>query len=243
MQSDITRHLEDFQSKIEEAIPLHEIMSKKHTAEIDKLAAASPFLVIISSMSLNFPFYIGPKSLKFLGITAEEALRQDMSFFARLVHPDHLHIVQLAIKHFATTPEEHFVNTYQVKTNHTWRWLYGCSKAIKIHPKDKDPKILLTILYDIEVLLQSQNRVSPTEPALPNFRDYLAPLSPREVEIFKKCVKGWSLEKIGKSLKISPTTVQTHKRNLMKKLKVSKTTELLLMQQKIDLIQQNLAGN
>ncbi len=53
------------------------------------------------------------------------------------------------------------------------------------------------------------------------------PLSEREKEVLKYVVKGLSAKMIADTLSISPRTVETHKINVMKKLKVANTAELI----------------
>lgn len=53
-------------------------------------------------------------------------------------------------------------------------------------------------------------------------------LSDREIEVLKYICKGRSNEQIGDILFLSEKTVATHKRNMMKKIGVKKTTDLIL---------------
>lgn len=53
-------------------------------------------------------------------------------------------------------------------------------------------------------------------------------LSERELEILKHICKGKSNEQIAENLFLSEMTVATHKRNIMRKTAVKKTTELIL---------------
>lgn len=57
--------------------------------------------------------------------------------------------------------------------------------------------------------------------------DHKVQLSPRESEIFELLVKGYSNKEIADKLVLSPSTVYTHKNNLMKKLGLSSRRELI----------------
>jgi len=52
-------------------------------------------------------------------------------------------------------------------------------------------------------------------------------LSPRQVEILKDVAKGLSTKAVAYELKISPKTVDVHKRVLMKRLGINSTTDLV----------------
>lgn len=55
----------------------------------------------------------------------------------------------------------------------------------------------------------------------------LPPLSPREKEILRLLAEGYSNKEIGEKLVISPSTVHTHRSNIMDKLELSNRRELI----------------
>ncbi|MCB0638201.1 MAG: response regulator transcription factor [Lewinella sp.] len=54
------------------------------------------------------------------------------------------------------------------------------------------------------------------------------PLSPREIEIVQLIAKGFIAKEIADLLNLSPHTVYTHRKNVMKKLQLSSSSELLM---------------
>ncbi|MBA4853230.1 response regulator transcription factor [Emticicia sp. BO119] len=62
------------------------------------------------------------------------------------------------------------------------------------------------------------------------------PITPREIEILKLIVQEFSNAEIAQKIYISPTTVETHRRNLMKKLGVNSALGLYKYAQKHGLI-------
>ena len=52
-------------------------------------------------------------------------------------------------------------------------------------------------------------------------------LTEREIEIMKLCIKGQSVNEIGKALAISPNTVKFHKKNMYRKCGGEKTVDIL----------------
>lgn len=52
-------------------------------------------------------------------------------------------------------------------------------------------------------------------------------LSAREIEIVARIAEGWDFNAIGNALGISPRTVETHKRNILLKLQLQNTAELI----------------
>ena len=54
-----------------------------------------------------------------------------------------------------------------------------------------------------------------------------AKLTDREVAVLKLFSQGMSYKEIGASLNISPRTVETHKRNILSKLKIHSTADMV----------------
>lgn len=87
-------------------------------------------------------------------------------------------------------------------------------RAGKIYLNQQDSSLLL------QNLLQQER---PEEDA----RAPYALLSPREREVLRYLVRGYSLAEIGEQLKLSIKTVDTYKVRLMEKLEVTKKSELV----------------
>lgn len=69
-----------------------------------------------------------------------------------------------------------------------------------------------------------------------NRRDDLVFLTDREVEILKLIAKGFSSQQISKNLFLSFHTITTHRKNICKKLKVNKVSELIACAYKMKMI-------
>jgi len=69
--------------------------------------------------------------------------------------------------------------------------------------------------------------VSGGEDALPQGASQAPKLTRRELEIIREVAGGKSNAEIGNKLNISPRTVETHKTNVMKKLKLANTAQLV----------------
>ena len=65
---------------------------------------------------------------------------------------------------------------------------------------------------------------------------FLTSLTKREKEILKLIAQEYSTKKIGEVLFISPSTVETHRKNLIKKLKVKNSVGLALYAVKNNII-------
>ena len=84
---------------------------------------------------------------------------------------------------------------------------------------------MLNILLDKSAIEEEEEDCSPTT------------LSEREVEITQQIADGLTSKKIAEKLFISPHTVQTHRKNIMRKLKVNSVSELVVYAMKAGLVE------
>ena len=67
-----------------------------------------------------------------------------------------------------------------------------------------------------------------------------SPLSPREIEILQLIAKGLIAKEIAGQLNLSPHTVYTHRKNIMKKLNLNTSSELVLYAVNNGMVEKNL---
>jgi len=67
--------------------------------------------------------------------------------------------------------------------------------------------------------------VVPVEPSSGLPKDRTAGLSGREVEVIRLVAHGWTNERIGEELFLSPRTIQSHLTNIYRKIDVDNRTE------------------
>ncbi len=75
--------------------------------------------------------------------------------------------------------------------------------------------------------MQQQVYNSFTKNIQENTKYHLIPLSPREIEVIKLFVDGLLYKEIASRLSISPRTVETHKKNILEKLNLKNTVDLV----------------
>lgn len=103
-------------------------------------------------------------------------------------------------------------------TEHRW---YACCGRLPV--AEGAPPVILSICFDVDVLVQQSPAEYPAAPAAltpEQTRAYLS-LSPRELQILVCLARGRKNAVIAQHLHISEHTVQTHRRNILQKLKVS----------------------
>ena len=80
-----------------------------------------------------------------------------------------------------------------------------------------------TLIKNLTQIMQGENIF----PVLPSKSKTSSPLSEQETRIVKLIATGINSKEIALHLNLSPLTVQAHRRNILKKLKVNNTAELI----------------
>jgi two-component system response regulator FixJ len=96
--------------------------------------------------------------------------------------------------------------------------------AVDFVPKPFDGPALLTA---VRRALNRLTRASADSRSVGRFRDALARATPRERDVLRGLVDGKTNKSIARDLAISPRTIEAHRANLMKKLRVETLPELI----------------
>jgi len=222
----------------------------KKMIEMDEfLPYSSTFFCITNTQDLTFE-YISKNFTTCLGIDAKHLKRKGMRYFWSRIHPDDVEIWLTAMHHLMDfTLTEIPINKRQ-KANYTWNYRFKNANGVYVNivqnttPLDfdnkmkpiiglahytvLDPKIKMQLTASAK-LLNNQNEYETVY--FNNFSQKLLNqgISNRERDIIRLLVLNKSSKDISESLNISPHTVDTHRRNILKKLKLSSTGELVAM--------------
>lgn len=131
-----------------------------------------------------------------------------------------------------------FFQQVRFKENEDWRWHITSTRILAQDILGK-PLLSFSISFSI---VDMHKMTSKAERILSenNFlkKNYLAfsKLGKREKEVLKHIVLGKSTQEISQLLFISPATVDTHRKNIRQKLKVTNSYDLTVFAQAFDLI-------
>lgn len=96
--------------------------------------------------------------------------------------------------------------------------------AVEFLPKPLDEQTLLeTLQRAVRAHIHSRQRQEGGREA----RERLTRLSPRELEVLRLMVEGYTNKQIARRLEVSPRTVETHRAHLMEKLEVESLAGLV----------------
>ncbi|MER2996777.1 helix-turn-helix transcriptional regulator [Pontibacter populi] len=234
-----TDSLPDTNNKL---ITLDERMQQK-IADIAAVADHLPAVVIIHNFQKNMTVeYISPRGTRELGFTVEQIREMGEEYHAKFFNPEDMpdQIAKMTDLLQKNSDDEIASLFQQVRASedHPWAWHLT---TIKILMRDDEGKVLLTIAlaFPIDPLHHVTSKVTrlldENNFLRKNYNRY-SRLSEREREILKHISLGKSASESAEELFISVSTVETHRRNLKKKLDTSSFFELTQYARAFDLI-------
>lgn len=226
---------------------------QKHIEKIIELDTylpySSTFFCITNTQDLSFE-YISKNMNACLGIDSSELKNKGMRYFWSRIHPDDLEIWLKALNELMIFTLNEISTEDRTRMSYTWNYRFKDHKNNYVNivqnttPVEFDgnnkPIIGLahyTVLSsEIEMqvcasakLLNDENEYETIY--FNNFSQKLLSngISNRERDIIRLLVLNHSSKEIGKKLGITANTVDTHRRNILKKLSISSTGELIGM--------------
>ena len=201
--------------------------------EITVFADILPGAVIINDIRSGVAIWMNKKGLKELGITLDDVVNMDAAEY----HSKHFNeedakdyvpkILELVKQN---NDEESVTFFQQVRINNNEKWVWHVSSTrILMRDDEYNPVLLLTMSFQID----SKHSMTTKAAKLLEENNFLkknlhefAKLTPRETEVLKHIAIGKNAIECGNDLFISPQTVDTHRKNIRKKLGTSSFFEL-----------------
>ena len=211
--------------------------------EIAGFADILPGAVIINDIRSGVAIWMNKKGLKELGITLNEMSEMNAAdyyskYFNEEDAKDYVPKILELVKQNNDEESVSFFQQVRINDNEKWVW-HMSSTRILMRDDEYLPVLLLTISFPIDSnhamtskaakLLEENNFLKK------NLHEF-AKLTPRETVVLKHIAIGKNAIECGKDLFISPQTVDTHRKNIRKKLGTSSFFELFQYAKSFDLI-------
>ncbi|WP_204345383.1 LuxR C-terminal-related transcriptional regulator [Psychroserpens algicola] len=218
--------------------------------ELDNfLPYSSTFFCVTNTQDLTFEF-ISKNFNACLGLDPIEMKTKGMRYFWSRIHPDDIEGWLTALNKLMEFTLGEISEDLRERANYTWNFRFKNADGVYVNiiqnttplAFDTDGKPIIglahyTILHpniNMEItasakLLNDQNEYETIY--FNNFSQKLLSegISNRERDVIRLLLLDYSSKIISEKLNISPHTVDTHRRNILKKLKVSSTGELIGM--------------
>jgi len=164
-----------------------------------------------------------------IGYTEEEMKTLDTEWAKKHFHQDDIHVIQERIAYFRKNQGDTYTAIYRIrhKKGH-WVWIFSKST---IYTRDKDgiPDQLIGIAVDLTAHMKThqqfeglvkENRQLKSEILICN-------LTKREKQVIRLICTGMKTTQVAAQLNLSVNTIHNHRKNVLKKLRLSSTTALV----------------
>ena len=231
----------------------YNVSLEEHIKKIIELDAylpySSTFFCITNTQNLFFE-YISKNMFSCLGLDYDLMKSKGMNYFWSRMHPDDIDPWLQALNELMSFTLSNILVEERPKMSYTWNYRIKNAHDVYVNViqnttplefDDNDKPIIGLAHYtvlDSKIKLQ----VSATAKLLNEHNEYETKffnnysqkllsdgISNRERDVVRLLVLKYSSKQIGEKLNISSNTVDTHRRNILKKLNVSSTGELIGM--------------
>ena len=226
---------------------------EKHINKIIELDAYLPinstFFCVTNTQDLSFE-YISKNMFSCIGLKNESVLKGGMRYFWSRIHPDDLEQWLIALKELMNFTLSEISVEDRKQMSYTWNYRFKNSRGEYVNiiqnttPLGFDSEIkpivglahytVLNSNIKMDVCASGKLLNSNNEYETKYFNNFSQKLisdgiSNRERDIIRLLVLNYSSKAIAEKLFISANTVNTHRRNILKKLEISSTGELIGM--------------
>lgn len=216
--------------------------------EFDKfLPYNSTFFCVTNTQELTFE-YVSKNMLALLGFDIDEMTKGGMRYFWGKIHPDDIDLWLKALDNLMQFTMDEITVDERSRMNYTWNYRIKNSKGVYVNviqnttPLEFDSEnkpiiglahyTILNTNIKMDVCASAKYLNKNNEYETKYFNNFSKKLlkdsiSNRERDIVRLLVLDYSSREISEKLFISSNTVDTHRRNILKKLNLSSTGELV----------------
>lgn len=209
----------------------------------------STFFCVTNTQNLSFE-YISKNMFSCLGLKNSELKKEGMRYFWSRIHPDDLEKWLLAMSELMNFTMNEISVAHRNRMSYSWNYRFRNSKDEYVNiiqnttplEFDTDNKPIIGLAHYTVMSAQIKIQVCASAKMLNakgeyetkyfnNFSQKLLSdgISNRERDIVRLLILNYSSKEIAEKLFISANTVDTHRRNILKKLNLSSTGELIGM--------------
>lgn len=220
-------------------------LNQRITKQIDEIKAVAdrfPGVTLIHSLPDWKVEYMSEKGLTLLDLTLEEVCGMTaMQYYERFFNMDDWHNYAPKMREFMEQNKDHSISHFQqvrLAGDTDWTWHLSITRIL-LRGDDELPLLTITTSYPVEVIMHVTTKVERLlneNTFLRKNYDHFAKLTKRERDILRLQVLGHSSPEIADQLFISVATVDTHRRNIKRKLNVNSSFDLAEYARAFDLV-------
>jgi len=215
---------------------------KKKVEEFSFYAEKMPGVVMIHEVG-EFPVvYMSSNGLRLLGLSLKELQELGTEYYNRYFNQeDSNDLIPKILKLLGEkNPDDSFTFIQQVKLKDRdeWVWHISCTRIFAFD-KHGEPKLVVTVSVPIDRMkhmeAKAERLLKENMFLKKNLKNFLS-LGGREKEVLKLVALGKSSKEIADELFVSQETVNTHRKNIKRKLNISSNYDFVEYAHSFDLI-------
>ncbi|MCB0501499.1 MAG: PAS domain-containing protein [Bacteroidetes bacterium] len=197
-------------------------MNEEDLQTIFDICNTKKYIIWINDYAAMTPLFINDYAVYYYGFDNEDFKRQGFKLYENFMHPDHFNDFHKALTFITNYPKEIYETTFRVKEKGgEWRWTHSTSKALN-HDKMGKTILLFSVVFDIADMVEFYYQDDFVHSKEAQFRVINRPLynalTKREKEILHLIADEKTSNEIGTALKIQASTVDSHRKKMIKKL-------------------------
>ncbi|PSK90612.1 helix-turn-helix transcriptional regulator [Taibaiella chishuiensis] len=210
--------------------------------QLRDIAADIPGVVIVHKIPEATVEFISPRGLDYFGVSLEAVKAMGADYYPHFFNPEEAsEYVPKIMSLIEQNDPDMLVSFFQQvhpAPGTPWTWHYATTKIL-MQDDDGRPVLSVTVALPVDPQLHITHKVSRLLDENVFLRQHyreFATLTEREKEVLKHLTLSLSAAEIAELFSLSVHTVETHRKNIKKKLGVSTTYDLSLYARAFDLI-------
>ncbi len=217
-------------NKVEELQEKVKMLEEK-TAFLEKVLNEVPANIYVSDIGSKSVVWCNKTNEETLGFNLEEIRYMGKDYFNAIMHPDDLDISDDSVEHY-----EHFegagyggIFRARHRDSQEYKWFIGWARVFET----EKGKVKTIVCADVDMSPQMNTDVQLAEALKENLKlrhELLRKtLTRREAEVVQMVCDGYNSKTIADQLHVSIHTIDTHRKNLLRKLNVRNTVALVAL--------------
>ena len=230
LTEELTHLLNGSYTDVDQSNPVECIdLLKQKTEFLEKIINSLPIAVYINDYKNIKHIWGNAQSEKRIGTSIQEMNDKGIEWYLSHYRPDDIKCIKESINAYNENKITEFSRVYKIKPEGEQQWRWSYSKSIVFSEDEDVPnKLILGIAVDLssEMDCIAQMEELMKENANLKNRLVLESLTKREKEVLQCISKGKNSNEIAKHFNISFHTVDTHRKNISKKLQLHSMASL-----------------
>ncbi|TND10598.1 MAG: LuxR family transcriptional regulator [Bacteroidetes bacterium] len=223
--SDAFVHLKELSEKITRQN--RELQKKQEL--LDLVMNHVPAVIFMIDTTRNRITWVNQRLKQLLGFTTDQAMNGGTKFLRELIGRDDFHHIQQAVEYFNSRKGNEYKTLLHMHDSYNEEHIMSATVAPLQREEKGKVSSVICIALDVTRQTETQQELKQMLRAMvSNGSDkVIRSITRREYDVLRLIAREYSTKQIAEELNISIPTVETHRRNLLRKVEVKNTAGLV----------------